>query len=87
MQKIFALLIPLLFLLSGCLSSGEPTEEEPYVPQIVEQKWVNDSYQFWNLAPMSMANTTVVSFNQTGDVAVTVGLEVLFTHFCSTIRV
>ncbi len=27
---------------------------------------------------MSMANTTVLSFNQTGDVAVTVGLEVLF---------
>ena len=78
MKRIIVLLIPLIFLLSGCLSTGEKTEDEPYVPQIVEQKWVNDSYQFWNLAPMSMANTTVLSFNQSGDVAVTVGLEGFF---------
>jgi len=52
--------------------------QEPYLPQIVEQKWENNSYQFWNLAPMSMGNTTVLSFNQTGDVSVTVGLEVFF---------
>ena len=78
MRNVFTLLIPLLFLLSGCLSSGEPTKEEPYVPQIVEQKWENNSYQFWNLAPMSMGNTTVLSFNQTGEVSVTVELDVFF---------
>ena len=77
MRKVFALLIPIL-LLSGCLSSGEPTKEEPYVPQIVEQKWENNSFQFWNLAPMSVGNTTVLSFNQTGEVSVTVGLEGFF---------
>ena len=77
MEKILAILIPFL-LLSGCLSSDEPTEEESYVPQIVEQKWENNSFQFWNIYPMSMANTTVLSFNQTGEVSVTVELEVFF---------
>jgi len=77
MKHIFILLIPIL-LLGGCLSNGPSENSEPHTPQIVEQEWVNDSYQFWNLAPMSMANTTVLSFNQTGDVAVTLGLEVFF---------
>ena len=53
-------------------------DEEPYISQIGEQKWENNSYQFWNLEPMSMGNTTVLSFNQTGEVAVTVELDVFF---------
>lgn len=77
MKKIFALIITIL-LLSGCLSTGEKTSPEPYTPQIVEQQWENHSYQFWNLAPMSMGNQTIISFNETGDVSVTVGLEVFF---------
>ena len=77
MKRILVLLIPIL-LLSGCLSTGEKTSQEPYTPQIVEQKWENDSYQFWNIAPMSMGNTTVLSFNQTGDVAITVDLAGFF---------
>ena len=78
MKRIFALLIPILLLLSGCLSNGSEDSPDPHTPQIVEQVWENHSYQFWNIAPMSMGNTTVLSFNQTGDVAVTVGLDVFF---------
>ena len=66
MKKVFALLIPIL-LLSGCLSSGEPTKEETYAPQIRETAYENHSYQFWNVAPMSMGNTSIVSFNGTGE--------------------
>jgi len=77
MRTVLVLLIPIL-LLSGCLSIGEKTSQEPYPPQIVEQKWENNSYQFWNIAPMSIGNQTIISFNQTGDVSVTVGLEVFF---------
>jgi len=77
MKRIIVLLIPIL-LLSGCLSTGEKTSQEPYTPQIVEQKWENNSYQFWNIAPMSMGNQTIISFNETGDVAITVDLEGFF---------
>ncbi len=76
-NRLIVLLIPLL-LLSGCISGDRESNEEPYVPQIVEQKWENNSYQFWNLAPMSMGNQTIVSFNQTGDVSITVDLAGFF---------
>jgi len=77
MRKVFTLLIPFL-LLSGCLSTGDKTNQEPYLPQIIEQKWENNSYQFWNLAPMSVGNRTVVSFNETGDVSITIEIEGAF---------
>ena len=77
MKKGFVLIISFL-LLSGCLSTGDKKDQEPYIPQIVDQKWENNSYQFWNLAPMSMGNQTIISFNETGDVAVTVDLEGFF---------
>jgi hypothetical protein len=74
-----AIFVIITMLLSGCLSIGDKTEQnKPYIPQIVEQKWENHSYQFWNLAPMSMGNQTTVSFNQTGNVTVTVELDVWF---------
>ena len=78
MRKVFALLIPIL-LLSGCLSTAENTvPQEAETLQIVEQIWENNSYQFWNLAPMSMGNITTFSFNETGDVNITVELDVFF---------
>jgi hypothetical protein len=77
MRKVFALLIPIL-LLSGCLSTGEKTGQEPTTPQIVEQVWENESYQFWNLAPAMVGNQTITSFNQTGDVIITVDLDAEF---------
>ena len=76
MRKVFVLLIS-LFLLSGCLSQEEK-DPEPYSPQIVEQVWENHSYQFWNLAPLSTGNQTIISFNQTGDVSITVDLQADF---------
>ena len=77
MQKIFALLIPIL-LLSGCLSSGESISEETYTPQIRESAHENHSNQFWNVAPMSMGNTSIVSFNGTGELNFTLELTAQF---------
>jgi hypothetical protein len=74
MRQVFTFLIPIL-LLSGCLSERG---QEIHIPQIVEQKWENNSYQFWNVAPMSMGNTTVLSFNEAGSVSITVELDVYF---------
>ena len=74
MRRFFILLIPIL-LLSGCLSVKG---QEIHVPQIVEQKWENNSYQFWNSEPMSVGNTTTLSFNETGDVNIVVELVVFF---------
>lgn len=74
MRRFFTLLIPIL-LLSGCLAERG---QDIYNPQIVEQKWENNSYQFWNSEPMSVGNTTILSFNETGDVNIVVELEVFF---------
>ena len=74
MRRFFILLIPIL-LLSGCLSERA---QDIHKPQIVEQKWENDSYQFWNSEPMSIGNTTILSFNETGNVNIMVELEVFF---------
>lgn len=77
MRRLAVLLIVML-ILSGCFSTGEKKEGKPHIPQIVEQEWANNSYQFWNIAPMSMGNQTIVSFNETGDVAITVDLSGFF---------
>ena len=77
MRKVVALLIPLI-LLSGCLSSGEPTEEETYTPQIRETVYDNHSYQFWNINPMSVGNASIVSFNGTGELNFTLDLTAQF---------
>ena len=77
MRKVFALLIPIL-LLSGCLSTAEKTTpQEPEPPQIIE-RMDNHSYQFWNIAPMSVGNTSIVSFNETGELNFTLDLTAQF---------
>ena len=77
MRKVFALLIPIL-LLSGCLSSGEPTEEYEGPTYMVEEHYDNQSYQFWNANPMSMANTSIIIFNNSGDLNFTLDLKAQF---------
>ena len=77
MKKVFSLLIPIL-LLSGCISSAEPTEEivEPIV--ILESHYDNHSFQFWNTAPMSHGNVSIVSFNEIGELNFTLQLTAQF---------
>ena len=78
MRKALALLIPIL-LLSGCLSTAEKTTPpEPEPPLIRETAYDNHSYQFWNIAPMSVGNTSIVSFNETGELNFTLDLTAQF---------
>ena len=78
MRKVFALLIPIL-LLSGCLSTAEQTTPpEPEPPLIRETVYDSHSYQFWNIAPMGVGNTSIVSFNETGELNFTLELTAQF---------
>jgi hypothetical protein len=77
MRKVFALLIPILFL-SGCLSSGESPVEIQEPTYTVQEITDNHSYQFWNIAPMSVGNSSVVSFNETGELNFTLDLTAQF---------
>ena len=76
MRKVFALLIPLL-LFSGCLSSGEPTTTQEPIDNR-EEIWDNHSYQFWNVAPMSMGNNSIITFNNSGDFYMALELSAIF---------
>jgi len=66
MRKVFAFIIPLL-LLSGCLSSAEPTKEIVEPKEIIESYYENNSHQYWNVNPMGMGNITELTLNGSGD--------------------
>ena len=64
-------------MLSGCLSTAEKTTP-PEPPLIRETAYDNHSYQFWNIAPMSVGNSSIVSFNETGELNFTLDLTAQF---------
>ena len=77
-QRIFALIIPLLLLTSGCLSSAEVSQEPPYEPQVVQTVYDNQSYQYWNVNPMGMGNITEIPLNGSGDLLFSLDLTGFF---------
>ena len=77
MRKVFALLIPIL-LLSGCLGSDESIQEPQEEIVMLEQHFDNHSHQFWNTHPMSIGNTSIVTFNNSGDLNFTLDLTAKF---------
>jgi len=78
-QKIFALLIPLLLLTSGCLSSEAEVSEEPiYEPQVVQSTYDNHSYQYWNVNPMGQGNISEIPLNGSGDLLFSLDLTGFF---------
>ena len=62
-MKYWVPVLLLTMMLSGCLSSAEPSSEpvEPEMEIIMENE--THSYQFWNLQPMSVANNTEYEVN------------------------
>ena len=78
MQKVLALLIPIL-LLSGCIGAADTPEEIlPYEPQIVQEAYDNHSHQYWNVGPMGMGNSTMVELNGSGNLNFTLELSAMF---------
>ena len=80
MNKIMVILLSLCIILAGCMSddnSGK-MESDPD-PVVVQDGYANHSWQFWNAAPMSMGNNTIISFNNSsGDVNLTLELSGFF---------
>jgi len=67
MNKIMALMTVVLISMAGCMSADNETMTEPekVEPVMVYQGWDNHSHQFWNVAPMSVGNMSVISNNNT----------------------
>jgi hypothetical protein len=76
MKEVIVMIM--LMVLAGCLSSVEMKNDNLYEKVMVDEQWQNDSHQFWNVNPSSQANITVFTFNQTGDVNITVNLTGFF---------
>ena len=77
-QRIFALIIPLLLLTSGCLSSAEVSEEPIYEPQVVQTVYDNHSFQYWNVNPMGQGNISEIPLNGSGDLLFSLDLTGFF---------
>lgn len=77
MKEIFFVVI--MTLLSGCLASEEaPVLEEPYIPEVREEVYNNHSYQFENVNPMGMGNTSMINFEENGTLNMTLELTGFF---------
>ena len=77
MKKVIFTVIMML-MTAGCMSDEAQPLPTPDEIEVVESQWQNDSYQFWNLNPMSSMNTTLLSFNTTGNVTLTLNLTAFF---------
>ena len=73
-SKLTAYLLITLLILAGCLSETPVSEiEEILEPEEVFESWDNHSHQFWNVAPMSVGNSS--SLNTSGGDFVNITLE------------
>lgn len=74
------ILMIMIILLAGCMGSTSTETKTETVDEkvVVDEQWQNDSHQFWNVNPISIANTTIIMFNQTGDVSITLNLTAFF---------
>jgi hypothetical protein len=77
MRNIFVFILPLM-LMSGCLSSASPETIVIDEPIYVDESWDNKSHQFWNINPMSVGNTSVMTFNNSGDLIFYLELTAFF---------
>jgi hypothetical protein len=72
--------LALLLVLSGCIywdDSPEPSFEGGE-DTLSEEISDNHSFQFWNIYPMSVGNTSMITFNNSGDLFVTLELVAFF---------
>ena len=77
--KLNTLILSTLLILSGCLSesSNAKIEETLEIEQIFEG-WDNHSHQFWNIAPMSVGNSSSLNTSSGDFVNLTLELSAYF---------
>jgi hypothetical protein len=79
MKKILALMITLLITMAGCMSDEEQFTEYTDEPTMVYNGWDNQSFQFWNVMPMSAGNMSSLNMNNTtGVMNITLELQAFF---------
>ena len=72
------ILVVMCMLLAGCMGPSE-TKTETFDDEVmVDEQWNNESVQYWNVNPMSRGNNTIIMFNETGDVNMTLNLSAFF---------
>ena len=72
------ILVVMCMLLAGCMSPTETKIETIDEEVMVDEQWNNESVQYWNVNPMSRGNNTIIMFNETGDVNMTLNLSAFF---------
>ena len=82
MKKLMVIALALLLSMAGCLESDSETKKaEVGEIVLVQEGWDNHSYQYWNAAPMSVGNISMMSLeNHTigCDVNITLELSAYF---------
>ena len=63
--------------MSGYLHLTEEISSPPE-SQIIEESWTLHAYQFWNLHPAAMGNSSAIAFNESGDVNLLINLTARF---------
>jgi hypothetical protein len=78
MLKGTTLLLIILITLSGCIGDSELTNSDTTNESIIiYEGWNNQSYQFWNTAPMSIGNLSTLE-NSSGTINIILELTAFF---------
>jgi hypothetical protein len=80
MNRALTILLCICLTLAGCMGDVKSPQMEPESePALVMEGTDNQSLQYWNAAPMSMGNISVISFNNSsGYVNLTLELSAFF---------
>jgi len=81
MKGIKTILLVVLLMLGGCLSNPQKNNFESGYScegETIQEEYDNHSYQFWNTNPMSIGNNSVVEFNNSSEINLTLKLSAFF---------
>ena len=89
MKGIKTILLVALLMFGGCLSNPQINNvenEEGCWNGIIQEEYDNHSHQFWNNNPMSIGNNSVIDFNDSGKINLTLTLTAFFHNNTSMDR-
>jgi hypothetical protein len=89
MKGMKTILLVVLLMFGGCLSNPQINNVENEYDcwnEPIQEEYNNHSYQFWNNNPMSIGNNSVVVFNHSGEIHLTLRLTAFFHNTTTTDR-